>query len=37
VDVDEAYWWDPIINTAAGMVLTLAALYVLLYGNPITV
>jgi 4-hydroxybenzoate polyprenyltransferase len=37
VDVDEAYWWYPIINTAAGMVLTLAALYVLLYGNPITV
>jgi 4-hydroxybenzoate polyprenyltransferase len=37
VDVDEAYWWYPIINTVAGMVLTMAALYVLLYGNPITV
>jgi 4-hydroxybenzoate polyprenyltransferase len=32
VDVDRAYWWFPAVNTLAGMVLTLAALWVLLYG-----
>ena len=34
IDVDEAYWWYPFINTAAGMVITMGALYVLVYGNP---
>ncbi|PSQ12982.1 lycopene elongase [Halobacteriales archaeon QS_7_69_60] len=32
VDVDRAYWWFPAINTVAGMTLTLAALWVMLYG-----
>jgi 4-hydroxybenzoate polyprenyltransferase len=32
VDVDRAYWWFPAVNTVAGMVLTLAALWVMLYG-----
>ena len=32
VDVDRAYWWFPAINTVAGMLLTLAALWVMLYG-----
>ena len=32
VDVDDAYWWYPIVNTLAGMVITLAGLWVLLYG-----
>ena len=31
VAVDRAYWWFPALNTAAGMVLTLAALWVMLY------
>ncbi|WP_178917932.1 prenyltransferase [Natronomonas gomsonensis] len=31
VAVDRAYWWFPSLNTAAGMVLTLAALWVMLY------
>ncbi|TSD15139.1 lycopene elongase [Haloglomus irregulare] len=35
VDVDEAYWWYPIINTLAGMVITMGGLYVLVYGNPV--
>ncbi len=34
VDVDEAYWWYPIINSLAGMVITMGGLYVLVYGNP---
>jgi len=34
VDVDEAYWWYPVINTLAGMVITMGGLYVLVYGNP---
>lgn len=32
VAVDRAYWWFPVLNTAAGAVLTLAALWVMLYG-----
>ena len=32
VDVDRAYWWFPAVNTVAGMLLTLAALWVMLYG-----
>ena len=32
VDVDRAYWWFPAVNTVAGMTLTLAALWVMIYG-----
>ncbi|EMA13047.1 prenyltransferase [Haloarcula sp. JP-Z28] len=32
VDIDEAYWWYPAINTVVGMVFTLIALWVMLYG-----
>ena len=32
VDVDRAYWWFPAINTVAGMAITLAGLWVMLYG-----
>ncbi|MFT4905471.1 MAG: 4-hydroxybenzoate polyprenyltransferase [Natronomonas sp.] len=32
VDVARAYWWFPALNTAVGMVFTLAALWVMLYG-----
>ena len=32
VDVDRAYWWFPILNTAVGAVLTMAGLWRLLYG-----
>ncbi|QLD87300.1 prenyltransferase [Natronomonas halophila] len=32
ISVDRAYWWFPFLNTAAGMVLTLGALWVMLYG-----
>ncbi|PSQ14266.1 lycopene elongase [Halobacteriales archaeon QS_8_69_73] len=32
VDVDRAYWWFPAVNTVAGMILTLAALWVMIYG-----
>ncbi len=32
VDVERAYWWFPALNTAAGTLLTNAALWVLLYG-----
>jgi len=32
VAVDRAYWWFPALNTLAGMVLTLGALWVMLYG-----
>ena len=31
VPVDRAYWWYPAINTAVGAVLTMAALWVMLY------
>ncbi|WP_254535676.1 prenyltransferase [Halomarina litorea] len=32
VDVSEAYWWYPAINTLVGMLITMAGLWVLLYG-----
>ncbi len=32
VDVGEAYWWYPAINTLVGMLITMAGLWVLLYG-----
>jgi 4-hydroxybenzoate polyprenyltransferase len=32
VDVARAYWWFPAINTLAGMVITVAALWVMVYG-----
>lgn len=32
VNVDRAYWWYPFINTVTGMILTLGALWVMLYG-----
>ncbi|WP_276272644.1 prenyltransferase [Haloarcula litorea] len=32
VDIDEAYWWYPAINTLVGMVFTLLGLWVMLYG-----
>jgi 4-hydroxybenzoate polyprenyltransferase len=32
ISIDRAYWWFPIINTAAGTVLTMAGIWVVLYG-----
>jgi 4-hydroxybenzoate polyprenyltransferase len=32
VDVGDAYWWYPAINTLTGMSITLVGLWVLLYG-----
>jgi 4-hydroxybenzoate polyprenyltransferase len=32
VAVDRAYWWFPVVNTLAGMVLTLGGLWRLVYG-----
>jgi len=32
VDIDEAYWWYPAINSLVGMVFTLVGLWVMLYG-----
>ncbi|MDS0278210.1 prenyltransferase [Halomicroarcula sp. S1AR25-4] len=32
VDIDEAYWWYPAINTLVGMAFTLIGLWVMLYG-----
>jgi 4-hydroxybenzoate polyprenyltransferase len=32
VAIDRAYWWFPVLNTLAGMVLTMAAIWVILYG-----
>ncbi|MFC6863721.1 prenyltransferase [Halomicroarcula sp. GCM10025817] len=32
VDIDEAYWWYPAINTLVGTVFTLGGLWVMLYG-----
>ncbi|MDS0283059.1 prenyltransferase [Haloarcula onubensis] len=32
VDIDEAYWWYPAINTLVGMTFTLVGLWVMLYG-----
>jgi hypothetical protein len=31
VDIDRAYWWFPFLNTLAGMVLTMAGIWRLLY------
>lgn len=31
IDVNRAYWWFPIINTLAGMILTLGGIWRLLY------
>ncbi len=35
VDVDDAYWWYPAINTVAGMVITLGGIWVMLYEVPL--
>lgn len=32
VDVDRAYWWFPVLNTLVGAVLTMGAIWELLYG-----
>ncbi|MFT4921197.1 MAG: 4-hydroxybenzoate polyprenyltransferase [Haloarculaceae archaeon] len=32
VDIDRAYWWFPVVNTLAGMVLTLGGIWVIAYG-----
>ncbi len=32
VDIDRAYWWFPVLNTLAGMVLTMGAIWGLVYG-----
>jgi len=32
VDVDRAYWWFPIVNALAGMVLTMGGIWVVTYG-----
>lgn len=32
VDVARAYWWFPVLNTLAGMALTMGGLWVMLYG-----
>jgi 4-hydroxybenzoate polyprenyltransferase len=32
VDIDRAYWWFPLVNTLAGMVLTMGGIWVILYG-----
>jgi 4-hydroxybenzoate polyprenyltransferase len=32
VDIDRAYWWFPVVNTAAGAVLSMAGVWVVLYG-----
>ncbi|MFC6974052.1 prenyltransferase [Halomicroarcula sp. GCM10025709] len=32
VDIDEAYWWYPAINTVVGMAFTMLGLWVMLYG-----
>jgi 4-hydroxybenzoate polyprenyltransferase len=34
VDVDDAYWWYPAINTVAGMVITMGGIWVMIYGVP---
>jgi 4-hydroxybenzoate polyprenyltransferase len=34
VDVDDAYWWYPAINTVAGMVITMGGLWAMIYGVP---
>jgi len=32
VDIDRAYWWYPALNTVVGALLTMGALWVMLYG-----
>lgn len=32
VAIDRAYWWFPVLNTLAGMVLTMGGIWVVLYG-----
>jgi 4-hydroxybenzoate polyprenyltransferase len=32
VAIDRAYWWFPVLNTLAGMVLTMGGIWVILYG-----
>jgi 4-hydroxybenzoate polyprenyltransferase len=32
VDIDRAYWWFPVVNTLAGMLLTLGGIWVITYG-----
>ena len=32
IDVDDAYWWYPAINTLIGMTMTLGGLWVLIFG-----
>jgi 4-hydroxybenzoate polyprenyltransferase len=32
VDIDRAYWWFPVVNTFAGMILTLGGIWVITYG-----
>ncbi|WP_135304081.1 prenyltransferase [Haloarcula amylovorans] len=32
VDIEEAYWWYPAVNTLVGMTFTLLGLWVMLYG-----
>jgi hypothetical protein len=32
VDIDQAYWWYPAINSLVGMVFTMLGLWVMLYG-----
>ncbi len=32
VDIARAYWWFPVLNTVAGMLLTMGGIWVILYG-----
>jgi 4-hydroxybenzoate polyprenyltransferase len=32
IDTQRAYWWFPVVNTLAGMVLTLGGIWVIAYG-----
>jgi hypothetical protein len=32
VDVSNAYWWYPALNTLVGMLITLGALWSIVYG-----
>ena len=32
ISVDRAYWWFPALNTVVGMIITIAGLWVMLYG-----
>ncbi|AQL43598.1 lycopene elongase [Halorientalis sp. IM1011] len=33
IDVDDAYWWYPAINTLIGMTMTIGGLWILVYGG----